>query len=123
MGKNRDKGKGSIVPSASHSSITLREENSGRKQNKTKGVYKGGPTNMKAMLKLQHLKSLAMWASQEASIPSLGSFFGHHLMACGDPDPSLFPCQRFDYFYVQFSVVFVIDGSWFFYCRHFLSYF
>ncbi|XP_034684458.1 uncharacterized protein LOC117913568 [Vitis riparia] len=90
MAKNRDKRKGSGLPSASHASITLREENSGRKQNKAKG----GSTNMKSMLKLQHLKSLAMWASQEASIPSLGAFFGHHLMTCGVPDQSLFPCQR-----------------------------
>ena len=100
MAKNRDKRKGSGLPSASHTSITLREENSGRKQNKAKG----GSTNMKSMLKLQHLKSLAMWASQEASIPSLGAFFGHRLMSCGVPDQSLFPCQRFDYFSLKFSV-------------------
>ncbi|KAJ9703111.1 hypothetical protein PVL29_004751 [Vitis rotundifolia] len=94
MAKNRGKRKGSGLPSASHTSITLREENSGRKQNKAKGGEKGGSTNMKSMLKLQHLKSLAMWASQEASIPSLGAFFGHRLMTCGVPDQSLFPCQR-----------------------------
>ena len=80
-----------------------REENSGRKQNK--GEEKGGSTNTKSMLKPQHLKSLAIRASQEASVPSLGAFFRHFLMASGDPDPSLFPCQRFDYFYLQFSVV------------------
>ena len=57
---------------------------------------------MKSILKLQHLKSLAMWASKEAFIPSLGAFLGHRLMTCGDPDPSLYPCQRFDYFSFQF---------------------
>ena len=74
---------------------------------------------MKSILKLQHLKSLAMWASKEAFIPSLGAFLGHRLMTCGDPDPSLFPCQRFDYFSFQFFmycdwwfIVFLLHVFW-----------
>lgn len=73
--------------------LTLREESSGRKQ------IKGGSINAKSMLKLQHLQKLATWASGDASIPSLGAFFGHRFAAGGEalgvlPDPSLFPCQR-----------------------------
>ncbi|XVF10609.1 hypothetical protein REPUB_Repub07fG0197300 [Reevesia pubescens] len=73
--------------------ISLREEASGKKQTK------GGSTNVKAVLKHEHLQNLAIWASGEASIPSLASFFGHRLAADGEasaipPDPSFFPCQR-----------------------------
>ncbi|KAL6314656.1 hypothetical protein AAG906_027002 [Vitis piasezkii] len=74
MAKNRDKRKESSLSSASHTERRKQWEES--------------------ILKLQHLKSLAMWVSKEASIPSLGAFLGHRLMTCGDPDPSLFPCQR-----------------------------
>ncbi|OMO79516.1 hypothetical protein CCACVL1_13611 [Corchorus capsularis] len=73
--------------------VSLREEASGKKQTK------GGSTNVKAILKHEHLQNLAVWASGEASIPSLSSFFGHRLAADGEasaipPDPSFFPCQR-----------------------------
>ncbi|KAE8653682.1 Bromo-adjacent domain-containing protein [Hibiscus syriacus] len=74
--------------------VSLREEATGKKQ--TRG---GGSTNVKAALKHEHLQNLAVWASGEASIPSLASFFGHRLAADGEAsaiphDPSLFPCQR-----------------------------
>ncbi|XP_076953238.1 uncharacterized protein LOC143627257 [Bidens hawaiensis] len=69
-------------------SVTLREASTGKKH-----------TNTKSSLKLQHIKNLAMWASQDTVIPSLGAFFGHHLAtsseSIGAPvDPSLFTCQR-----------------------------
>ncbi|KAK6251299.1 Ribonuclease P subunit [Theobroma cacao] len=81
------------TPSKFQKTISLREEASGRKQTK------GGSTNVKAILKNEHLQNLAVWASGEASIPSLASFFGHQLAADGEassipPDSSFFPCQR-----------------------------
>ncbi|XVF10603.1 hypothetical protein REPUB_Repub07fG0196700 [Reevesia pubescens] len=81
------------TPSKFQNPISLREEVSGKKQTK------GGSTNVKAVLKHEHLQNLAVWASGEASIPSLASFFGHRLAADGEasaipPDPSFFPCQR-----------------------------
>ncbi|XWS61773.1 hypothetical protein CRYUN_Cryun07bG0154400 [Craigia yunnanensis] len=81
------------TPSKFQNPISLREEASGKKQTK------GGSSNVKAILKHEHLQNLAVWASGEASIPSLASYFGHRLAADGEataipPDPSLFPCQR-----------------------------
>ncbi|PWA40809.1 RNAse P, Rpr2/Rpp21 subunit [Artemisia annua] len=69
-------------------SVTMRKASTGKKQ-----------INVKSSLKLQHLKDLAVWASHDAAIPSLGAFFGHHFAASsealGSPvDPSLFACQR-----------------------------
>ncbi|XVF13124.1 hypothetical protein REPUB_Repub08aG0181300 [Reevesia pubescens] len=81
------------TPSKFQIPISLREEASGKKQTK------GGSTNVKAVLKHDHLQNLAVWASGEASIPSLASFFGHRLAAAGEastipPYLSFFPCQR-----------------------------
>ncbi|KAK9943608.1 hypothetical protein M0R45_009211 [Rubus argutus] len=72
------------------SNTTLREDKKQRK---------GGSINPKSALKLEHLQRLASWTSGEASIPSLGAFFGNMLAStqeCLDvpPDPSLFSCQR-----------------------------
>ncbi|XP_071917599.1 uncharacterized protein [Coffea arabica] len=69
---------------------TMREESSGKKQSSV---------NPKSMLKLDHLKNLAIWATAEASVSSLGAFFGYRLAATAEalgvpPDPSLFSCQR-----------------------------
>ncbi|XP_023752779.1 uncharacterized protein LOC111901133 [Lactuca sativa] len=69
-------------------SVTIREASTGKKQ-----------TNAKSSLKLQHIKNLAMWATHDASIPSLGAFFSHHFAASSEAlatpvDPSLFICQR-----------------------------
>lgn len=80
--------KGPNATSGSQMSVTLREASTGKKH-----------TNTKSSLKLQHIKNLAMWASQDAGIPSLGAFFGHHLAASSESigapvDPSLFTCQR-----------------------------
>ncbi|CAI0460140.1 unnamed protein product [Linum tenue] len=60
---------------------------------------KGPPRSSKAMLKLDHLQRLAVWAGGEASIPSLGAFFGRQFATAAEalgvpPDPSLFSCQR-----------------------------
>lgn len=76
-------------------SLTLREESSGKKQSSV---------NVKSMLKLDHLKSLSIWASGEACIPSLGAVFGNRLAATAEalgvpPDPSLFSCQRYHMFF------------------------
>ncbi|WMV43894.1 hypothetical protein MTR67_037279, partial [Solanum verrucosum] len=72
-------------------SITLREE-SGVKKKQTH-------VNAKSMLKLEHIKDIATWASGESSIPSLGAFFWQRLAVSAEslgvpPDPSLFTCQR-----------------------------
>ncbi|XP_024997060.1 uncharacterized protein LOC112529869 [Cynara cardunculus var. scolymus] len=69
-------------------SVTIREASTGKKH-----------TNVKSSLKLQHIKNLAMWATHDASIPSLGAFFGHHFAASSEAlgmpvDPSLFTCER-----------------------------
>ncbi|XP_022732893.1 uncharacterized protein LOC111287015 [Durio zibethinus] len=94
MGKRRGGVKRAAnTPSKFQNPISLREEASGKKQTK------GGSSNVKAILKHEHLQNLAVWASGEASIPSLACFFGHRLAADGEataipPDPSLFPCQR-----------------------------
>ncbi|XP_009375376.2 uncharacterized protein LOC103964201 isoform X1 [Pyrus x bretschneideri] len=78
----------------STNNISLREELTGKKQ--TKG---GSSINAKAVLKLEHLQRLAVWTGTEASVPSLGAFFGRTLAAAQEaiavpPEPSLFPCQR-----------------------------
>ncbi|XP_073304704.1 uncharacterized protein [Primulina huaijiensis] len=71
-------------------SMTLREEATGKKQ---------GNVNARTMSRIDHLKSLALWAATEASIPSLGAFFGQRLTASTEAvgvrsDPSLFFCER-----------------------------
>ncbi|KAI7743100.1 hypothetical protein M8C21_013594 [Ambrosia artemisiifolia] len=88
MGKKGLSKKGSTATAGPQMSVTIREASTGKKH-----------TNTKSSLKLQHIKNLAVWASRDAAIPSLGAFFGHHLaassQACGVPvDPSLFTCQR-----------------------------
>ncbi|POO02854.1 hypothetical protein TorRG33x02_009150 [Trema orientale] len=53
----------------SSNSISLREETTGKKQQKRgRG---GSSSNAKHLLKVEHLEKLAIWASWEASIPSL----------------------------------------------------
>lgn len=88
MAKKGSNKKGHNLPQGS---ITLREESTGKRQSNV---------SAKSLLKLQHIKKLANWASCEASVPSLGAFFGHRLAECaealGTPaDPSLFTCQRY----------------------------
>ncbi|XP_059661787.1 uncharacterized protein LOC132307916 [Cornus florida] len=90
MGKRGPKKQAPNVTGGSQASITLREESGGKKKM---------TTNTKLNLKVQHMKSLAVWASSDVSIPSLAAFFGNRLAACGEatgipPDPSLFSCQR-----------------------------
>ncbi|VFQ98627.1 unnamed protein product [Cuscuta campestris] len=55
--------------------------------------------NPKLMVKVDHMKNLAVWASGVASIPPLSTFFGTRLAAYSEslglaPDPSLVSCQR-----------------------------
>ncbi|OWM72042.1 uncharacterized protein LOC116192910 [Punica granatum] len=76
--------------------VSLREEATGLKPTATKS---GAAEHTKSVLKLQHLRKLAVWAAGEGSVPSLGAFFGRRLAAVGEssgepPDPSLFSCQR-----------------------------
>ncbi|KAL9242817.1 hypothetical protein vseg_016781 [Gypsophila vaccaria] len=68
--------------------MSIREEASGRKQSQ----------NPKSLLKLNHLKNLAVWSSGFPQFGGLGAFFGHSFAAFGESlgvsnDPSLFPCQ------------------------------
>ncbi|XVE57887.1 hypothetical protein DITRI_Ditri04bG0126300 [Diplodiscus trichospermus] len=93
MGKRGGIKRAANTPSKFQNPISLREEASGKKQTK------GGSSNVKAILKHEHLQNLAVWASGEASIPSLASFLGHRLAVAAEataipPDPSFFPCQR-----------------------------
>lgn len=93
MGKRGLQSKGQTGSSLRNNSMTFREESLGKKQINV---------SAKSMLKVQHLKNLAKWASVEASVPSLGAFFGHRLAECteglGIPaDPALFTCQRFGF--------------------------
>ncbi|KAL7160098.1 hypothetical protein ABFS83_01G071600 [Erythranthe nasuta] len=86
----KKKGHNEMPGSQPHVSTTLREESSGKKQ---------GSVNAKTMCKLDHLKSLAAWSAIEASIPSLGVFFGERLAATNEAlglraDPSSFLCER-----------------------------
>jgi len=88
-GQKRESNGGATPSFGLHTSLSLREEASGRKQSH----------NPKSLLKLKHLQNLAEWATNEASIPSLGAFFGCRFAEFGEalgirPDPSLFPCQR-----------------------------
>ncbi|KAK9059294.1 hypothetical protein SSX86_021913 [Deinandra increscens subsp. villosa] len=88
MGKKGSSKKGPTATSGPRMSVTIREASTGKKH-----------TNAKSSIKLQHIKNLAVWASRDANIPSLGAFFGHHLAASseafGSPvDPSLLTCQR-----------------------------
>ncbi|KAL8531413.1 hypothetical protein ACS0TY_008136 [Phlomoides rotata] len=92
MGGRGAKKKGSNATPGSQPRIssTLREKSSGKKQ---------GNVNAKTMCKLDHLKDLAVWAAAEASVPSLGAFFGERLAATNEAlgiraDPSLFVCER-----------------------------
>ncbi|KAF7151000.1 hypothetical protein RHSIM_Rhsim02G0230400 [Rhododendron simsii] len=76
-------------PSGSMPSVTLREESMGKRKTSV---------TPKSMLKLDHLRNLAVWASGEASIPPLGAFFGHRLAAVREalgapPDSLLVTCQ------------------------------
>ncbi|XP_021765692.1 uncharacterized protein LOC110730218 [Chenopodium quinoa] len=94
-GKGRENGASSS--SGFHTSLTLREEASGKKQSH----------NSKAVLKHKHLQSLAQWAAglgqgkgkDEPSVGYLGALFGRRFAEFGEslgiaPDPSLFSCQR-----------------------------
>ncbi|KAJ8447288.1 hypothetical protein Cgig2_013065 [Carnegiea gigantea] len=88
-GQKRETNAGAMSSSALHTSLSLREEASGRKQS----------PNPKSLLKLKHLQNLAEWATKEASIPSLGAFFGCRFTEFGEAlgillDPFLFPCRR-----------------------------
>ncbi|KAJ9173607.1 hypothetical protein P3X46_016724 [Hevea brasiliensis] len=93
MGKKGGAKKQPITPTLSQSSVSLREERTGKIQNK------GASRNPKSLLKLEHLQKLAVWASGEASIPSLGAFFGRQFAVAREilgvsPDPSIILCQR-----------------------------
>ncbi|KAJ1690606.1 hypothetical protein LUZ63_014761 [Rhynchospora breviuscula] len=68
--------------------MSLREESSGKKH-----------ADVASILKLQHLKRVATWASGPGQIPPLGSILGQHLAATAEAsglplDPSSFLCQK-----------------------------
>ncbi|KAL1551912.1 hypothetical protein AAHA92_12780 [Salvia divinorum] len=86
----KKKGSNSAPGSRPRGSMTLREESTGKKH---------GNVNAKTMCKIDHLKNLALWAAAEASVPSLGAFFGERLSATNEAlglraDPSIFVCER-----------------------------
>ncbi|XP_062074314.1 uncharacterized protein LOC133778415 [Humulus lupulus] len=82
----------------SNNTISLREETTGKKRHQKKG---GSSANVKHLLKVEHLKKLAVWVGGESSVsvPSFAAFFGQRLASVGEslgvsPDPSLFSCRR-----------------------------
>ncbi|XP_021899417.1 uncharacterized protein LOC110815787 [Carica papaya] len=98
MGKRRSTNTVPNTQSRSQNLISLREEVTGKKQMKGEARATRS-TNMKAILRHEHSQNLAVWAGQDASMPSLAAFFGQRLAADGEaagivPDPSLFSCQR-----------------------------
>lgn len=88
MGRKQEK-RGSLTTNQRMShGLTLREENTGKKN-----------VDVTSILRIQHLKRLATWASGEARIPPLGALLGERLAAnaeaSGVPlDSSTFLCQR-----------------------------
>ncbi|PON62870.1 RNAse P, Rpr2/Rpp21 subunit [Parasponia andersonii] len=102
MGKRGGSRKVANSAIGSSNTISLREETTGKKQQKRGGGGGGGggsSSNAKHLLKVEHLEKLAIWASGEASIPSLAAFFGQRLASVGEslgvsPNPSLFSCRR-----------------------------
>ncbi|KAM6602257.1 hypothetical protein CsatA_021866 [Cannabis sativa] len=88
------------VPNSSFGSnnvITLREETTGKKHHHKKGG--SSSTNVKHLLKVEHLEKLAVLTGGEVSVPSLAAFFGRRLASVGEslgvsPNPSLFSCRR-----------------------------
>ncbi|KAJ1416120.1 RNAse P, Rpr2/Rpp21 subunit [Sesbania bispinosa] len=92
MGKKRGAKKFPNSEPGSHTPISLREEATGKIQTKP-------ASNIKSILRIEHLKKLAVWATNDAPIPSLGAFYGQHLATLAEaagvpPDPSLITCQR-----------------------------
>lgn len=82
-------------PESGNHPISLREEATGKIKFKP-------ASNVKSNLRIDHLKKLAVWATTDPHIPSLGAFYGQHLATLAEatgvlPDPSLFTCQRFAY--------------------------
>ncbi|CAM8926766.1 unnamed protein product [Rhodiola kirilowii] len=80
-------GKRGVNPKISTCGVSGRTDIDGKKLSKA------------ALLKLEHLQSLAAWASGDAVVLSLGAFFGSRFAACGQavgipPDDSLFTCER-----------------------------
>lgn len=106
MGKRGGARKAQTSIFGSNNSITLREETTGKR------LGKGGSANVKSILKVEHLERLAVWTSGEASMPSLGAFFGHRLASAGEalgipPNPSLFSCRRFVKFFIFISKIWI----------------
>ncbi|OIV94909.1 hypothetical protein TanjilG_22106 [Lupinus angustifolius] len=63
------------------------------------GIQTRPSTNVKSMMRFNHLKQLALWATTEAPIPSLGAFYCHQVANMGEAmglpnDPSFLTCQR-----------------------------
>ncbi|KZV31542.1 hypothetical protein F511_07393 [Dorcoceras hygrometricum] len=67
MGRRGAGKKEKNVVSGPRASMTLREEATGRRQRNV---------SARTMCIIEHLRNLALWAATEASIPSLGAFFG-----------------------------------------------
>ncbi|XP_047338825.1 uncharacterized protein LOC124942379 [Impatiens glandulifera] len=88
MGKGRSKN--NISQNVSNVSPVIMEKPLGKKQTNV---------NAKSMMKLDHIRKLAVWASGEAALPSLNAFFGYRLSALTETlgasqDSSLLQCQR-----------------------------
>ncbi|MED6149454.1 hypothetical protein PIB30_062629 [Stylosanthes scabra] len=90
MGK---KGGGTKKPASQpHIPVSLREEATGK-------IHIKASANAKSLAEVEHLEKIAVWATHEAQIPSLGAFYGQLLATVAEangitPDSSLMTCQR-----------------------------
>ncbi|XP_061337307.1 uncharacterized protein LOC133284320 [Gastrolobium bilobum] len=92
MGKKGGARKLPNLESGSRTTISLREEATGK-------ILTKPASNIKSILRFEHMKKLAVWATNDPLIPSLGAFYGQHFATLGEatgipPDPSLMTCQR-----------------------------
>ncbi|CAL0320411.1 unnamed protein product [Lupinus luteus] len=72
--------------------ISLREEATGN-------IHTNPSTSAKSMLRFNHLKNLALWATKDTPLPSFAAFYGNQLATLGESlglsnDPSFITCQR-----------------------------
>ncbi|KAL1294916.1 hypothetical protein HN51_055761 [Arachis hypogaea] len=75
-----------------HTPVSLREEATGK-------IHKKPRATTRSLVEVEHLEKIAVWASHEAQIPSLGAFYGQRLATVAEangitPDSSLITCHR-----------------------------
>ncbi|KAL4349369.1 uncharacterized protein DS421_10g290980 [Arachis hypogaea] len=61
-----------------HNPVSLREEATGK-------IHKKPRATTRSLVEVEHLEKIAVWASHEAQIPSLGAFYGQRLATVARP--------------------------------------